>query len=72
MPERIDKINDAIHECLERCYCADSPIACMAAYLEGLQRDPRWRLAEVNLVERRVRQILTLIVEPSPADRLSA
>ena len=72
MSETTNKINAAIHECLERCYSAKLPIACMAAYLGELRTDPLWSLAEVDMVETRVRQILTLIVEQPPTDRVSA
>jgi hypothetical protein len=71
MTDTAEKINAAIHECLERCYAADYPIACLAVYIKGLKQDPQWRLAEVDLVETRVRQILTLLVKPSATDRLT-
>jgi hypothetical protein len=66
------RINDAIHECLERCYSAQVPLGCMAEYLEGLKRDPIWSATKIELIERHVRLILTLIVKQPPADRLSA
>ena len=72
MTEKASKINDAIYDCLERCYAAELPIACMAAYLQQLRRDPTWTMAEIHDVEVRVRQILTLIVKQPPADRVSA
>lgn len=72
MTDKATQINDAIHDCLERCYSAELPIACMAAYLQQLGRDPNWSMADIHAVETRVRQILTLIVELPPADPVSA
>jgi hypothetical protein len=72
MSEKITKINEAIHECLEHCYCAQLPIACMVEYLDHLRDNPDWDADDVEMVETRVRQILTLIVEQPPSGRISA
>ena len=72
MTDEVGKLNGAIHECLERCYCARSPLACMAEYLAELKQDPMWTMAELHTVEKHVRQILTLIVQQPPAGRISA
>lgn len=72
MSEKAAKLNDAIHECLERCYSAELPIACMAAYIQNLRKDPTWTMAEIHTVEQRVRQILTLLVDQPPVDRIPA
>jgi hypothetical protein len=72
MSDRTSKINEAIHECLERCYSAQRPIACMATFLDELRLVETWSMAEIDAVERRVRQILTLIIEQPPSGRVSA
>jgi hypothetical protein len=72
MSDNIHRINEAIHECLERCYSAQRPIACMATFLGELRQDQRWTESEINVVERRVRSILTLIIEQPPSGRVSA
>jgi hypothetical protein len=72
MSDNISRINEAIHECLERCYCAQRPIACMATFLGELRQDLRWTADEIEIVERRVRNILTLIIEQPPSGRVSA
>ena len=72
MSDKITKINEAIHECLERCYSAQRPIACMASFLDELRSDSQWSLAEIDTVEQRVRQKLTLIIQQPPSGRVSA
>lgn len=66
------KINEAIHDCLDRCYSAKLPIACMVEFLDSLRADPTWLPSDLEAVERRVRHILTLIVEEPAAGRRSA
>ena len=66
------KINEAIHACLDRCYSAKLPIACMVEFLDSLRADPEWLPSELEAVERRVRHILTLIVEEPSIGRRSA
>ncbi len=70
MSNATHKINEAIHACLDRCYSAKLPVACMAEFLESLRTDPAWLPGELDAVEQRVRHILTLIVEePGPGRR---
>lgn len=72
MSDKTARINAAIHECLEQCYGAPLPIACMAEYLIQLQSNPTWTESEIHEVETHVRQILTLIVEMPPTGRITA
>lgn len=66
------KVNEAIHVCLDRCYSAKLPVSCMVEFLESLRTDPSWQPHELEAVERRVRHILTLIVEEPATGRRSA
>jgi hypothetical protein len=63
------KIQAAIQECLQRCYQAKLPIACMTSYLSELTNDSAWRADEVEEVEQYVRRELMLDVPQSTAGR---
>jgi hypothetical protein len=55
---KVDRINDAIRQCLDGCYRAQFPLAYLAEYVAKLRADETWREAEVQEVEVSVRQML--------------
>jgi len=54
-----DRLNDAVHECLERCYQTESALAELAAFLIELKSMPGWRDSEIHAVELAVLALLS-------------
>ena len=63
------KINNAVHECLDRCYETDS-LPVIAAFLDELKKIGDWREAEIHEVELTVHKLLQRIAMDS-GDRIS-
>src|SRR4051794_25017438 len=51
--EEIDqgKVNDAIHECLDRCYRKNAALVELALFLDELRSGEGWRAGEIHEVE---------------------
>jgi hypothetical protein len=56
-------INAAIRDCLDGIRPAESPLAHLAAFLDGLRADPTWTEDEIREVESALRRILTTLIE---------
>jgi len=52
------KINNAVHECLDRCYRTDDARPQIAEFLEELKSAGDWREAEIHEVELIVHKVL--------------
>jgi hypothetical protein len=55
---KVERINEAIRECLDGCYRAPMPLAHLAEYVARLRSDDSWHEADVLEVEVGVRQML--------------
>jgi hypothetical protein len=66
-----NRINAAIRECLDKCYASQTPLPCLAEYVDLLRADPTWREADVLEVEVAVRQMLKGIVLEPEGDGMS-
>ena len=62
--EATNKINDAIGDCLNRCYSSASPLSCLADYLGSLLNTGEWTHDEVAAVRSAVVRILSNLAEP--------
>ena len=69
MSRRVNRFNGAVHECLEECYQASLPLACLAEYAQRLRADG-WREAEIEEVETAIRRLLKAVVAPESSDQL--
>jgi hypothetical protein len=58
------RIQDAIRTCLAKCQLHETPIACVAEFIEQLRSDPTWSEFDVNQVETTVRKILARLIDP--------
>ena len=58
-----EKVNWAIHDCLERCYKTDEVLAVLAEFLDELKERKDWREAEIREVELGVLKVLHGVVE---------
>jgi hypothetical protein len=67
----IDRLNGAIHACLDECYSASNPLAALASFVRRLRTNPAWREAEIEEVEQTVRRMLRALVVRHREDRLS-
>jgi hypothetical protein len=59
-----DEINQAIRECLDECYKAAHPIACLGEYLTKLRQRTGWTEVDVSRVQQKVLRVLTILLEP--------
>src|SRR5262245_4779125 len=59
---RLNQLNGATRECLERCYRSADWLTTLALYAEQLRGDG-WSEADIEEVEARVRKILRAIAE---------
>lgn len=55
-----ERINQAIRECLDRCYVAYDPVLCLTEYLRDLSRQ-QWSAADISEVRSRVIHILRAV-----------
>ena len=58
-----EKVNWAIHDCLERCYQTDEVLAVLVEFLDELKKRKDWREAEIREVELGVLKVLHGVVE---------
>ena len=58
------KINNAVHECLDRCYRSDVFLATIATFIKELNA-AGWQQSEVSMVELAVHNILQGVVVPN-------
>jgi hypothetical protein len=62
---RAEKINEAVQNCLARCYLSQAPLATLAEFLHELQADDTWQPNEIRVVEATVQRVLkNLFSEP--------
>ena len=71
------RINEAVRDCLARCYEADNATCCVAAFMQELRATKAWTEKELSLVYSTVLRMLRAInADPqdhlSPLDALSA
>src|SRR5687768_15876204 len=59
----VARINAAITSCLDKCYGAEMPLACLALFLDGLRSDRQWNAHDIEKVELGVLRILQKIAE---------
>jgi hypothetical protein len=57
----LDKISQAIHQCLDSYQPGRQPLSHLAAHLERLRADPEWTADEVAQVDRAARRILAVL-----------
>ncbi len=57
------KINNAIRDCLQRCYKSSNAIPRIAEFLDALRSGGGWQDSELREVEARVRRILSSILD---------
>lgn len=58
-----NKINVAIHDCLNECYKSENPLAVVAAYVTRLRADPTWAESEIDDFETAIRRILKALMD---------
>jgi hypothetical protein len=59
------KINEAVQNCLNRCYAAENPLVAIADCLAELRAAPGWTDAEILQVEATSRRMLRAVLDPS-------
>jgi hypothetical protein len=59
---RLNQLNGATRECLERCYGSGDWLTALATYAEQLRAE-RWSESDIEEVEAKVRRILRAISE---------
>jgi hypothetical protein len=64
--DTVVRINEAIHECLDRCYGSGAPLSTLMEFLGELRSRPGWRDAEIDQVEMSVRRLLRALLYRSP------
>jgi len=67
------KINNAVHECLDRCYRTDDFLPVIAEFLKELGAADDWKKSEIVEVELAVHKVLHAVIvagEPSADDIL--
>lgn len=65
------RLNGAVHLCLQKCYRAENPIACLAEYISELRR-MGWQDWEVEELEIAVRRILGRVLRPQQSRQAAA
>jgi len=65
---RLNQLNGATRECLERCYRSEDWLTMLALYAEQLRVDG-WSETDIEEVEARVRKILRAIAETAKTNR---
>ena len=65
--QKVNRFNGAVHECLQECYQAPLPLACLAEYIERLRADG-WTNGDIEEVETAVRRVLKAVVAPESSD----
>jgi len=59
------KINVAIRDCISRCRGNESPLSCLASFVDEL-RHAGWSEAELRVVEKAVVRLLDALIDPPP------
>ena len=57
----VDRLNEAVHECLERCYRSADRLECLRLFVARLRADG-WSAEDVNYIQTVVRHLLTAVV----------
>ena len=65
-----EKINQAIGDCLSRCYSSPTPVLCLTEYLKSLLESGDWTADEVAKVRSAAVRILRNIAAPEEDDGL--
>ena len=58
-----NRINIAIHDCLNECYKSDNPLAIVAEFVSRLRADPNWNDSEIDDFEVAIRRILKALMD---------
>ena len=58
-----NKINAAIHDCLNECYKSDNPLAVVATFVGRFRADPTWTESEIEDFEVAIRRILKALMD---------
>jgi hypothetical protein len=64
---QVTKINQAVKDCLQRCYREESPFSAIGKYLEQLRKQPGWTDADIFLVESTALRMFKEMVD-SPSE----
>jgi hypothetical protein len=65
-----DKINQAIRECLNRCYSSPTPVLSLTEFLKSLRESGDWQREEVAKVRSAAVHILRNVAAPDEDDGL--
>jgi hypothetical protein len=65
-----DKINQAIRECLARCYSSPTPVLSLTEFLKSLSESREWERCEVAKVRSAAVHILRNVAAPDDDDEL--
>ena len=57
----VQRINQAIKDCLEGCYQNSMPLGALGEFMDRLRADSSWNEAEIEQVERGVLQMLAAL-----------
>ena len=58
-----ERINEAVHECIQRCHGSERILARIEQYLDDLRQRPDWLEYEVQIVDARVRKLVRGMIE---------
>jgi len=61
-----NKLNSAVHECIQRCYSSRQWLPSIAEFAERLKKDG-WPKADIKKVELAVHHILTAVMKGNRA-----
>ena len=59
-----EQINQAIRDCLDECYRSDSPLTCLAGFIQKLSTRTGWTSVDVGRVQQKALRMLTILLEP--------
>ena len=65
-----DKINQAIRECLTRCYSSPTPVLSLTEFLKSLRENGDWQREEVAKVRSAAVHILRNVAAPDDDEDL--
>jgi hypothetical protein len=68
----VQRVSDAVQECVTRCCGASYPLTAVAEYVSRLKGDPAWSGYEIDVVELRAHRMLRGIVSESGQSRLAS
>ena len=66
--ETTNKVNAAIHDCLNVCYNSHQPVLALTEYLKGLWSSGEWTAVEVAKIRSATVHILRSVAAPEEDD----